>query len=68
MPPRLCVQSNRLMMEQTDACKCHGDAVFVAGLDDMIVAYRASCLGDVFHAALVRTLNVITEGEEGVRA
>ena len=55
-------------MEQTDACKCHGDAVFVAGFNDMIVTYRASCLGDVFHAALVRALDVIAEGEEGIRA
>ena len=56
------------MMEQTDACKRHRDAVFVAGFNDMIVTHRASCLGDVFHAALVCTFDVVTEGEEGIRA
>ena len=56
------------MVEQTDACKRHGDAVFVAGFNDMVITYRASCLGDVFHAALVRTLDVVAEGEEGIRA
>ena len=57
-----------LMMEQTDACKCHGNAVFVAGFNDMIVTYRASCLSYILYAALVRTLDVIAEGEESVRA
>ena len=56
------------MVEQTDACKCHCDAVFVAGFDDMVITYRASCLGDILYAALVCTLDVITEGEEGIRA
>ena len=56
------------MVEQTDACKRHRDTVFVAGFNDMIVTYRAACLGDVFHAALVRALDVVAEGEEGVRA
>jgi hypothetical protein len=26
-----------LMMEKTNSCECHSDAVFVAGHDDMIV-------------------------------
>ena len=57
-----------LMMEQTDACKRHRNAVFVAGFNDMVITYRAACLGDVFHAALVRALDVVAEGEESVRA
>ena len=55
-------------MEQTDACKRHRDAVFIACFDDMVVAHRTSCLSDVFHAALVRTFDVVAEGEEGIRA
>ena len=64
----LCSKYIALMVEQTDACKRHGDAVFVAGFDDMVITYRTACLGDVFHAALVRTLDVVAEGEESIRA
>ena len=56
------------MVEQTDACKRHGDAVFVAGFNDIVVTHRAACLGDVLYAALVRALDVVAEGEESVRA
>ena len=56
-----------LMVEQTDTRKCHGDAVLVARLDDMVVAYRSTGLGNVFHAALVGPFDVVTEGEEGIR-
>ena len=56
------------MVEQAHAGEGHGDAVFVAGHDDMVVTYRAACLGDVLHATLVGTLNVVAEGEEGVAA
>ena len=56
------------MVEQTYARKGHGNAVPVAGHDDMVVAYRAASLGDELHATLVGTLNVVAEGEEGIRA
>ena len=56
------------MVEQTDASEGHGDAVFVASHDDMIVADRATSLGDELHTALMGTLDVVTEGEEGVGA
>ena len=55
-------------MEQSYACECHSDAVLVAGHDDMIVAYRASCLSNEFYATLVGTLNVVAKGEESIRA
>ncbi len=55
-------------MEQSHAGERHGDAVLVAGHDDVVVAHRAAGLGYVLHAALVGTLDVVAEGEEGVRA
>ena len=56
------------MVEQADAREGHGNAVLVTGGNDMIVAHAASGLGDVLHAALVCPLDVVAEGEEGVRA
>ena len=54
------------MVEQADAGEGHGDAVLVAGHDDMIVADGASSLGDELHATLMGTLDIVAEGEEGV--
>ena len=56
------------MVEQAHAGEGHGDAVFVASLDDVVVAHAASGLRHILHAALVRALDVVAEGEEGVRA
>lgn len=55
-------------MEQTNACECHCNAVLVADFDNVIVADRAAGLRDVLHAALVRSLDVVAEREERVRA
>ena len=55
-------------MEQTNVGHGHGDIVLVAGLYDIVVADRATCLCDIFHATLMRTLNIVTEGEESIRA
>lgn len=54
------------MMEQSYACHGHGDVIFIACLNNMVVANGASGLGDVRYTAFVRALNVVTEGEEGV--
>ena len=56
------------MMEQSYACHGHGDAVFVACINDMVVANGASGLRYVRYTAFVRALNVVTKGEEGVAA
>lgn len=56
------------MMEQADAREGHGDVVFVAGFDDMVVAHRSAGLGHESHAAFVGTFDVVAKGEEGVRA
>ena len=57
-----------LMVEQSHVGEGHGNAIFVAGLDDIVVADGASCLRNVLHTALVGTLNVVAKGEEGVAA
>ena len=54
------------MMEQTHAREGHGDAVFVAGLDDVVVANAATGLCNIFHATLVGSLDIVAEGEEGI--
>ena len=56
------------MMEQTYSSEGHSNAVFVAGHDDMVVANGAASLSDILHTALVGTLDVVAEGEEGIRA
>ena len=56
------------MVEKAYTSECHGDAVFVAGHDDMVVANRAAGLCDELHSTLVGTLDIIAEGEEGIAA
>ena len=62
------VHSFFLMVEQAHTSKGHSNAVFVAGHNDMVVTHGAASLGDILHTALVGTLNVVAEGEEGVAA
>ena len=45
---------------------CHGNTVFVAGRDDVVVADRAAALRDVGDAALMGTLYVVAEREERI--
>ena len=56
------------MVEQTNAGECHGDAIFIARHDDMVVANRASSLCDILDATFVGTLNIVAEGEESIAA
>ena len=55
------------MMEQSYASEGHRDTVFIAGHDDMIVADAATCLGNELHTTLMGTLDVVAEGEKGIR-
>lgn len=55
-----------LVVEQPYACERHGNAVLVAGFYDIVVAYAAASLSNIFNSALVGTLYVVTEGEEGI--
>ena len=56
----------KLVVEQADSCKCHHHIVLVAGLNDQVIPDGSAGLGDVFDTALLRPLNVVAEGEEGV--
>ena len=55
------------MVEQTNACECHCNAVFVASFNNMVIAYRAACLCNEFHTTLVSTFDIVAEWEERVR-
>ena len=54
-------------MEEANSREGHGDVVFVARFDDMIVTNRATGLRHIANAAAVGPFNVVAEGEEGVR-
>jgi hypothetical protein len=56
------------VVEQADACKAHGHAVRIAGGYYLIVPHGAAGLRHILHAAAVRPLNVVAEGEEGIAA
>ena len=53
-----------LVMEQPDSGEAHHDAVFIAGLDDIVVTDGSARLCDVADAAAVSTLYIVTKGEE----
>ena len=54
------------MVEQADAGECHCDAVFVTGIDNVIVTDGAARLCDILNAGTFCTLDVIAEREECV--
>ena len=56
------------MVEQAHAGESHGDAVLVAFLDDEVIADGAAGLGNVADAGGIGPLDVVGEGEEGIRA
>ena len=54
------------MVEKPYACKGHGDVVFVASGDNMVVANRTTCLRNEVDTAFIGTFDVVAEGEEGI--
>ena len=56
------------VMEQPDAAERHGNAVLVAGVNDLLVPDGAAGLDDGRHAGAAGALDVVAEGEERVRA
>ena len=56
------------MVEQSHAGEGHGHTVLITALDDQIVADGAAGLGDILDARLLGALDVVAEGEEGIRA
>ena len=55
-------------MEQPDAAERHGNAVLIAGVNDLLVADRAAGLDNGGHTGAAGTLDVVAKGEEGIRA
>ena len=55
-----------LVMEQADAGEGHRHVVFVAGLDHVVVANGSARLRNIFHAALMGSLDIIPEWEESI--
>ena len=53
-------------MEQPDAAERHGNAVLIAGVNDLLVADRAAGLDNGGHAGAAGTLDVVAKGEEGI--
>ena len=47
-------------MEQPDAAERHGNAVLIAGVNDLLVADRAAGLDNGGHAGAAGTLDVVT--------
>ena len=58
----------KLVVEETHMGECHGDAILVAGVDDMVVADATASLCDKLYTAAVGTLDVVAEGEESIRS
>ena len=56
------------MVEQSNTCESHCDAILVASLNNIIVTDRTAGLSDEINAALSSTLYIVTEWEECVRA
>ena len=55
-------------MKQSDAGKAHCHTIFIAGFDYIIISDGAAGLGDVFHAASVCSLDIVSKREEGIGA
>ena len=55
-------------MEKSDSCKAHHHTVLITCINNMVISHRSTRLGYILHATLVRTLNVVTEWEECIRA
>ena len=56
-----------LMVEKTNVGESHGHIVLISGLDDNIILNGTTGLSNVLDTILGSTINVITEGEEGIR-
>ena len=53
-------------MEQPQAAEGHGDAVLVAGVDDLLVADGTAGLHDGSHAGAAGALDIVTEGDKKI--
>lgn len=55
------------MMEQTDTRERHGNAIFIASFNHMVIAYRTTRLDNVIYSTLMGTLNIVSKREECIR-
>ena len=67
-PPSPALPKDLLMVEQAQTAKGHGNAIFVAGVNDLLVADGTAGLDDGSHAAAAGALDVVAEREECVAA
>ena len=58
----------KLMVEQPEPGKRHGNVVFIAGFNNIVVTDAAACLSDIFNAAALRAFDIIAKREECVAA
>lgn len=56
------------MVEQPDTTERHGNAVLVAGGNNLIIADGAARLNNGGHTAAAGALNVVSKGEECITA
>ena len=56
------------MMEEAQAGHRHGNSIFIARFDDIVVADRTAGLGNVVDAAAMSSFDVVAKGEESVAA
>ena len=56
------------MVEKAQSGKSHDHAVFVACLNNGIIAHRTARLSNIGNAAAESTLDIIAEGEESITA
>ena len=54
-------------MEKTHSGECHSHTVPICAFDNEIIADRSAGLGNVFYTALLCALDIVAEGEEGIR-
>lgn len=51
-------------MEEAYASECHGNAVFIASIDNIVVTHRTACLSNILHTAFVSALDIVAKWEE----
>ena len=54
------------MMEQADMGHGHSDAIFITGLNDIVITDGTAALSDKGYAAFMGSFDIITKGEEGI--
>ena len=56
------------MVEQSHSCECHCHTILIACLDNIVITDRSAGFSNILNTALVSTLDIVTEGEECIRA